>query len=59
MIAVSICFKIDIDKTKYQKRLENFFDFLGMSSEIVEDKYKSFLKRIKKEEEDNNNIVDL
>ena len=46
-------------RQKYQKRLENFLDFLGMSSEIVEDKYKSFFKRIKKEEEDNNNIVDL
>jgi len=35
-------------RQKYQKRLENFLDFLGMSSEIVEDKYKSFFKRIKK-----------
>jgi hypothetical protein len=43
-------------RQKYQKRLENFFDFLGMASARVEDKCKSFLKRIKKEEEDNNNI---
>jgi len=51
--------KSTLIRQKYQKRLENFLDFLGMSSEIVEDKYKSFFKRIKKEEEDNNNIVDL
>jgi hypothetical protein len=44
-----------VTRQKYQKRLENFFDFLGMEGLTVEDKSKIFIKRIQPEEENNNN----
>ena len=42
-------------KQKYKKRLEKFFDFLEMDGSTVEEKSKSFIKRIHREEENNNN----
>jgi hypothetical protein len=47
--------KSPVTRQKYQKRLEKFFDFLGMEGTTVEDKSKSFINRIQAEEEDNNN----
>jgi hypothetical protein len=45
--SVFICMiKSPLTRQKYQKRLEKFFDFLGMESLTVEDKSKSFIKRI-------------
>ncbi len=46
--------KSPVTKQKYQKRLEKFFDFLGMDGTTVEDKSKSFLKKIHVEQENNN-----
>ena len=42
-------------RQKYQKRIEKFFNFLGIKGATVEDKSKIFIKRIEKEEENNNN----
>jgi hypothetical protein len=47
--------KSSVTKQKYQKRLEKFFDFLEMDGSTVEEKSKSFIKRIHREEENNNN----
>jgi len=44
-----------VTRQKYQKRLEKFFDFIGMEGLTVEDKSKSFIKRIRAEENTNNN----
>jgi len=44
-----------VTRQKYQKRLEKFFDFLGMEGATVEDKSKSFLNRIHIEEENTGN----
>ena len=42
-------------RQKYQKRLEKILDFLEMEGSKIEDKSKSFIKRMHKEEEKNNN----
>ena len=47
--------KSPVTRQKYQKRLEKFFDFLEMDGSTVEEKSKSFIKRIHREEENNNN----
>jgi site-specific recombinase XerC len=47
--------KSPVTRQKYQKRLQKFFDFLGMEGTTVEDKSKSFINRIQFKEEDNNN----
>lgn len=47
--------KSPVTRQKYQKRLEKFFDFIGMEGLTVEDKSKSFIKRIRAEENTNNN----
>jgi hypothetical protein len=47
--------KSPVTREKYQKRLEKFFDFSGLDGSIVEEKSKSFIKRIK--EEGNNQWV--
>jgi integrase len=47
--------KSPVTRQKYQKRLEKFFDFLGMDGSTVEEKSKVFIKRIQKEAEENNN----
>jgi hypothetical protein len=41
-------------REKYQKRLEKFFDFLGMEGATVEDMSKSFIKKLHVEDENNN-----
>ncbi len=46
--------KSPVTREKYQKRLEKFFDFLGMEGTTVEDKSKSFIKKIHVKEENNN-----
>ena len=38
--------KSPVTRQKYQKRLEKFFDFLGLEGATIKDKCKSFLKRI-------------
>ena len=47
--------KSPVTRQKYQKRLEKFFDFLEMEGSTVEEKSKSFIKRIQFEVENNNN----
>ena len=47
--------KSPVTRQKYQKRLEKFFDFIGMEGLTVEDKSKSFIKRIRAEDNSNNN----
>jgi len=47
--------KSSVTKQKYQKRLEKFFDFLGMEGATFEEKSKSFIKRIQTEEKNNGN----
>jgi hypothetical protein len=47
--------KSPVTRQKYQKRLEKFFEFLGMEGATVEDKSKSFLNRIHIEEENTGN----
>jgi hypothetical protein len=47
--------KSPVTRQKYQKRLEKFFDFLGMEGTTVEYKSKSFINRIQFEDENNNN----
>jgi hypothetical protein len=47
--------KSPMTRQKYQKRLEKFFDFLGIEGSTVEDKSKKFFQRIQVEENDNNN----
>ena len=47
--------KSPMTRQKYQKRLEKFFDFIGMEGLTVEDKSKSFIKRIRAEDNSNNN----
>jgi hypothetical protein len=47
--------KSPVTRQKYQKRLEKFFDFLGIEGATVEDKSKSFIQRIQIEETNNNN----
>ena len=42
-------------RQKYQKRLEKFFDFLGIEGSTVVDKSKKFIDRIKLEDNNNNN----
>ncbi|HXT82937.1 MAG TPA: hypothetical protein VN704_01080, partial [Verrucomicrobiae bacterium] len=42
--------KSPMTREKYQKRLEKFFDFLGLEGTTIEVKSKSFLKRIKVED---------
>jgi hypothetical protein len=42
--------KSPITREKYQRRLEKFFDFLVLDGARVEEKSKSFLKKIKEEE---------
>jgi hypothetical protein len=46
--------KSPVTRQKYQKRLEKFFDFLGMEGATVEDKSKSFIKEIHVKKENNN-----
>ncbi len=41
--------KSPVTRDKYQRRLEMFFDFLVLGGATVEEKSKSFLKRIKEE----------
>jgi transcription initiation factor TFIIIB Brf1 subunit/transcription initiation factor TFIIB len=47
--------KSPVTRQKYQKRLEKFFDFLGLEGSTVEDKSKSFIKRMYTEGENKNN----
>jgi hypothetical protein len=47
--------KSPVTRQKYQKRLEKFFDFLGMEGSTVEDKSKSFIDRMQFEDEINKN----
>jgi integrase len=47
--------KSPVTRQKYQKRLEKFFDFLGMEGSTVEEKSKGFIKRMHVEEENHNN----
>ena len=47
--------KSPVTRQKYQKRLEKFFDFIGMEGLTVEDKSKSFIKIMHTVEENNNN----
>jgi hypothetical protein len=47
--------KSPVTRQKYQKRLEKFFDFLGMEGATFEEKSKSFIKRIQTEEKNNGN----
>ena len=42
--------KSPMTREKYQRRLENFFDFLGLDGITIEEKSKSFLNKIKKED---------
>jgi hypothetical protein len=42
--------KSPVTREKYQKRLEKFFDFLGLEGTTVEDKSKSFIRRIGQED---------
>jgi integrase len=42
--------KSPVTREKYQKRLEKFFDFLGLEGTTIEDKSKSFIRRIEKED---------
>jgi hypothetical protein len=37
--------KPPVTREKYQKRLEKFFDFLGVEGKIVEEKSKEFMIR--------------
>jgi hypothetical protein len=37
--------KSPVTREKYQKRLEKFFDFLGVEGKIVEEKSKEFMIR--------------
>ena len=39
--------KSPVTRQKYQKRLEKFFDFLGLEGQTVEDKSKSFVNLAK------------
>ena len=41
--------KSPVTREKYQRRLEKFFDFLGLEGVTIKDKSKSFIKRIKEE----------
>jgi hypothetical protein len=38
--------KSPVTRQKYQKRLEKFFDFLGIEGSTVEEKGKRFIDRI-------------
>jgi hypothetical protein len=38
--------KSPVTRQKYQKRLEKFFDFLGIEDSTVEEKGKRFIDRI-------------
>jgi site-specific recombinase XerC len=42
--------KSPVTRERYQKRLEKFFDFLGLEDTTVEDKSKSFIRRIGQED---------
>ncbi len=44
--------KSPVTKDKYQRRLEKFFDFLGLEGTTVEEKSQSFLKKINEEKEE-------
>ncbi len=46
--------KSPVTREKYQRRLEKFFDFLGLEGATVEDKSKSFIKEIHVKEENKN-----
>jgi hypothetical protein len=54
MVTVFIYTQIAVTRQNYQKRLEKFFDFLGIKGLSVEDKSKRFINGIKLEEENNN-----
>jgi integrase len=41
--------KSPVTREKYQKRLEKFFDFLGLKGETIEDKSKIFVNKGKEE----------
>ena len=41
--------KSPVTREKYQKRLEKFFDFLGLDGVTAEEKSKDFINRIKEE----------
>jgi len=41
--------KSPVTRAKYQKRLEKFFDFLGLDGLNVEEKSKDFIKKVEKE----------
>ena len=43
--------EIASDREKYQKRLEKFFDSIVLEGKTVEDKSKSFAKKIKEDED--------
>ncbi len=49
MVTVFLCVKSPVTREKYKKRIEKFFDFLGLDGTTVEDKSNSFIKRIEKE----------
>ncbi len=42
--------KSPVTREKYQKRLEKFFDFLGLEGQTIEEKSKSFIKESEKED---------
>ncbi len=52
--------KSPVTRQKYQKRLEKFYDFIGVEGSTVEEKSKSFILRIKEAGDDkwvfNNNV---
>ena len=49
MVTVFICDEIASDKGKVQKRLEKFFDFIGMEGKTIEEKSRVFVNTAKKE----------
>ena len=38
--------KSPVTREKYQKRLEKFFDFLGLEGQTIEEKSKAFVKKV-------------
>ncbi len=48
MVTLSVC-SSPVTRDRYQRRLEKFFDFLGLEGATAEQKSKSFLKKIKEE----------
>ena len=49
MDTVFITVKSPVSREKYQKRLEKFFDFIGLRGHTVEEKSESFIRMADKE----------